>query len=147
MPAHTNLIVLGLTVLIGVRLLDERGRAQRARARRRRQQEYREYLRSVHWQQMRQKILVRSRGFCEDCGARTSLDVHHKTYKRRGRERPEDLVALCRNCHHERHRGKRTTVDWIVLRIMRRWKIWGYERSGGGLLRPRISASTPCRLL
>ena len=27
------------------------------------------------------------------------MDVHHKTYKRVMRERPEDLQALCRPCH------------------------------------------------
>lgn len=28
-----------------------------------------------------------------------SLEVHHLTYERRGRERDEDLVALCWCCH------------------------------------------------
>lgn len=30
---------------------------------------------------------------------RQGLEVHHRTYERRGRERDSDLVALCWACH------------------------------------------------
>ena len=32
------------------------------------------------------------------------LNVHHKTYCRRGREEPGDLIVLCRNCHTGFHK-------------------------------------------
>jgi hypothetical protein len=67
-------------------------------------------------------------GFARGCGSRENLDVHHLTYKRRGNERPADLVALCRRCHKERHAGKRTIVDVVALMILRRWRIWRYSR-------------------
>lgn len=75
----------------------------------------------------RQVALDRSRGFCEDCGARRPLDVHHRTYKRIGNERPEDLVAVCRRCHKERHRGKRGLLDILALTLLRRWRIRRYR--------------------
>jgi len=56
-----------------------------------------------------------------------NLDVHHRTYKRKGAELPDDLVAVCRECHDERHRGKRTVIDWICLALLRRWRIWRYR--------------------
>jgi hypothetical protein len=40
---------------------------------------------------------------CEQCGARTVLDVHHLTYENVGRERDEDLIVLCRRCHAAAH--------------------------------------------
>jgi 5-methylcytosine-specific restriction endonuclease McrA len=71
--------------------------------------------------------LDRADGFCEDCGARSNFEVHHKTYKRKGNERPEDLIAVCRQCHQERHSGKRTLVDVVALALLRRWRIWRHR--------------------
>ena len=54
---------------------------------------------------------------CEDCeGERLSLELHHLRYEVyddyhfygdsiHGREQPDDLALLCRNCHHQRHIG------------------------------------------
>lgn len=39
---------------------------------------------------------------CEDCGAPAD-DVHHLRYTNLGAEPDEDLIALCRKCHHRRH--------------------------------------------
>jgi 5-methylcytosine-specific restriction endonuclease McrA len=128
----TVAIVAGLLMLGALgRYVDSVARQRRREARLERQREYRRYLRSPEWQQRRQAIVERSRGFCEDCGSRENLDVHHITYKRRGAERAEDLVALCRHCHKERHHGKRTTLDVIALMILRRWRIWRHTRATG----------------
>ncbi len=35
---------------------------------------------------------------CEDCGAVTKLDCHHREYND-----PFDVVFLCTNCHEKRH--------------------------------------------
>lgn len=58
------------------------------------------YLRTVHWQQVREDALARAGFRCQKCrrGDRT-LDVHHINYDNRGDEAPEDLVVLCRGCH------------------------------------------------
>ena len=38
---------------------------------------------------------------CEECGGRTSLEVHHLNYDRLGCELPGDLKILCYRCHRE----------------------------------------------
>jgi 5-methylcytosine-specific restriction endonuclease McrA len=127
---NTIAILVGLLLLGAVgRYVDVVARPRRREARLERQRGYRRYLKTPEWQQRRAAIVERSRGFCEDCGSRESLDVHHLTYKRRGSERAGDLVALCRQCHKERHSGKRTTFDVIALLILRRWRIWRYSRA------------------
>jgi 5-methylcytosine-specific restriction endonuclease McrA len=45
----------------------------------------------------------RSKGHCEDCEQRKPLEFHHKHYRSVGRELPEDIAHLCRDCHHYRH--------------------------------------------
>jgi 5-methylcytosine-specific restriction endonuclease McrA len=124
--------VLGIAI-VGLKLLDDqlraRDRARRKAARKARQREYRQYLHSEGWQARRAAAIARSCGFCEDCGIRTNLDVHHITYARKGAERPEDLRALCRNCHKERHHGKRSLPDVIALAILRWWRIRRYRRA------------------
>ena len=59
---------------------------------------------------VRQSVMIRAKGHCEDCGERLPLELHHLRYSNtwdkksiRGRELPDDLAALCRDCHHERH--------------------------------------------
>jgi 5-methylcytosine-specific restriction endonuclease McrA len=120
------LVAVALFAAIG-KAVEARARTRRREARKQRQREYRQYLRSEGWKLRRQVALDRAGGFCEDCGARESFEVHHRTYKRKGNERPEDLVAVCRRCHQERHRGQRTLLDLIGLALLRRWRIWRYR--------------------
>lgn len=76
---------------------------------------YREYLCSPHWQKVRCKFLETHK-HCYLCGTTKRLSVHHKTYKRRGRERMTDLLCLCWPCHKKVHeyldanKGKNTGV-------------------------------------
>jgi 5-methylcytosine-specific restriction endonuclease McrA len=123
------LIVIGV-VLLGAfgRYLEARDRERRREARKQRQREYRRYLKSDGWRQRRQPALELAQGFCRDCGSRRDLDVHHLTYVRQGAERPEDLVALCRQCHKARHKGDRTALDWMLLAVLRWWRIRRYRR-------------------
>ncbi len=128
LPASVILLLVGVAVLgATARAVERRARQRRIEARRERQREYRRYLKTEGWKQRRQVALDRAGGFCEDCGVRSNLEVHHRTYKRKGAERPEDLVAVCAACHDERHRGKRTVIDWIALALLRRWRIWRYR--------------------
>jgi hypothetical protein len=62
---------------------------------------YGEYLQSRHWQGVRRRFWARANGNvrCEACGGTGKMSLHHKTYKRLGRERPMDLMALCGRCH------------------------------------------------
>jgi 5-methylcytosine-specific restriction endonuclease McrA len=67
----------------------------------RRQQSYREYLKSEHWQEIRKEKLKEAGYKCESCGAKESLDIHHRHYRTLGHERMSDLQALCRPCHRK----------------------------------------------
>jgi hypothetical protein len=64
---------------------------------------YREYLQTAHWRGVREYALMRADYRCQLCNSPESLQVHHRTYDRRGRENYRDVVALCRNCHARFH--------------------------------------------
>lgn len=62
----------------------------------------------------RSAVRERAGGCCEDCGCALPLELHHLRYwlpdeyeggnvSIRGREAPGDLLALCRDCHENRH--------------------------------------------
>jgi 5-methylcytosine-specific restriction endonuclease McrA len=64
---------------------------------------YPEYLQTPEWQSKRQKAL-RFAGFrCQICNSPDSLNVHHRTYERKGHERLGDLIVLCQDCHATFH--------------------------------------------
>ena len=62
------------------------------------------YLKTYHWQDMRLQAMDRYYYRCAVCNSPDLLDVHHRTYERRGNENPEDLIVLCRGCHDIFHR-------------------------------------------
>lgn len=66
---------------------------------------YKQYLQSPEWQQRRKDQLRRANYRCQVCNySDTVLDVHHRTYERRGNENQRDLIVLCRNCHSIFHK-------------------------------------------
>lgn len=64
---------------------------------------YPEYLKTEHWQEKRKEARERANERCQVCNATTTLNVHHRTYVRRGYEEPEDLIVLCKGCHQLFH--------------------------------------------
>lgn len=64
---------------------------------------YADYLNTEHWKKTRQWALKRAGHRCQLCNAKSPLDVHHRTYERRGCEWHSDLIALCRDCHEIFH--------------------------------------------
>jgi hypothetical protein len=65
--------------------------------------EYQAYLRSAHWRDVKRRY--RKSGLpqtCVVCGD-PRVDLHHKTYERRGREELTDLEPRCRKHHEEAH--------------------------------------------
>lgn len=64
---------------------------------------YLEYLNSKKWKKKRLMALNHYGRKCDKCKATGSLDVHHLTYKRFGKELLSDLQILCRKCHDEVH--------------------------------------------
>jgi hypothetical protein len=68
------------------------------------QMPYDEYLRTPEWKKRRKKQLKSAGHRCQVCNSPKRLNVHHRTYDRRGQELPQDLIVLCRNCHSIFHK-------------------------------------------
>ena len=63
---------------------------------------YREYIESEEWRRKAVQAKERAGWRCQVCNRRgdeVTLDAHHRTYARLGRERPDDITVLCRECH------------------------------------------------
>jgi hypothetical protein len=65
---------------------------------------YTEYLQSHWWQGVRHYALLRADYRCQICNSSDRLEVHHRTYERRGGEDYRDVIALCHNCHERFHK-------------------------------------------
>ena len=80
----------------------------------------------------RQQALNYYGAFCQACGSKKRITVHHKTYERFGNEKISDLMPLCWDCHnivtafHKRNRrnsllsNTNIVVSQIRLRKRRR---------------------------
>jgi 5-methylcytosine-specific restriction endonuclease McrA len=68
---------------------------------------YAEYLQSPEWQETRRLVRRRFRDRCAVCNSPDYLQIHHRTYARRGEEDVEDLVALCSDCHSSFHESRK----------------------------------------
>ena len=64
---------------------------------------YMDYLNTEHWQKVRKDALKRSNYSCQLCNSKDSLNVHHRTYERKGEELPSDVIVLCQFCHKKFH--------------------------------------------
>lgn len=65
---------------------------------------YKDYLKTTEWKERRIKHLKSAGYRCQVCNSpQQPLDVHHRTYERRGQEYYKDLIVLCRDCHSKFH--------------------------------------------
>lgn len=64
---------------------------------------YADYLKTEHWKRKRKAALHAALHRCQLCNGKGPLNVHHRTYERRGEELPNDLIALCEPCHRKFH--------------------------------------------
>lgn len=60
---------------------------------------YPEYLQTPEWAKKRDKALRFAGYRCQLCNSPKSLNVHHRTYERKGHELMGDLTVLCNDCH------------------------------------------------
>lgn len=58
-----------------------------------------------HWLSLKTHASSRAHDHCEFCQLRPIYDLHHRTYKRTGRELLSDVMAVCRRCHEAIHFG------------------------------------------
>ena len=74
-----------------------------------RKMDYKEYLETGEWTERAKIMRARFENRCQACNRHKNevqLEVHHRTYERRGNEKPTDLTVLCQECHqmvHDRH--------------------------------------------
>lgn len=78
---------------------------------------YLQHLASEKWAAFRDRIIEDRGAKCERCGLRGSVQVHHKTYRRLGNEKPEDVSLYCKPCHAFIHEVK----DKTKKRAKKRW--------------------------
>jgi 5-methylcytosine-specific restriction endonuclease McrA len=65
-------------------------------------------LRVAHelYEDMRQQVLRRDGWRCQNCGAMSNLEVHHKEFRSKaGDDSDENLITLCVRCHADIHDG------------------------------------------
>lgn len=65
---------------------------------------YREYLDHPKFKEIRALVFDRANGVCEKCGKRPPTEPHHLKYPPWGTfDEPENLLAVCHQCHCEFH--------------------------------------------
>lgn len=67
------------------------------------QKGYVDYLKSEKWKELRLEVLKRDDFLCRKCTTEKACHVHHLTYERLGREKLEDLISICFDCHIKEH--------------------------------------------
>jgi hypothetical protein len=72
---------------------------------------YPEYLETLEWQARRKAMLAHADHRCQVCNRDSRLNVHHRTYERRGMELPSDLIVLCEDCHGLYHGKGRLAAE------------------------------------
>ena len=91
-------------------------------------QSYQDYLRSEHWQNVKRRYWrSKFKKCCYVCGKKGFLQLHHKTYKRIGKENLWDLILLCSNCHKELHEWYKKPKNkklglWKLAKIFKKRK-------------------------
>lgn len=56
------------------------------------------------WKEARRRALKRAGFACQLCNSKDkTLNVHHRTYERRGNEQNNDIIVLCEDCHRKFH--------------------------------------------
>jgi hypothetical protein len=100
----------------------------------RRHVDYHDYINSAQWHRRRAAWLRKHGGWCRACYRKGGeVELHHLTYARLGRERDDDLMALCRTpchervtaaCRRSRHalifRRSMASVTWDVVHQIRK---------------------------
>ena len=65
---------------------------------------YKEYLQHPAFLKVRKTVMNDAKHTCQDCKTARATEVHHLKYPKWGTfDVPENLVAICHQCHCKRH--------------------------------------------
>jgi 5-methylcytosine-specific restriction endonuclease McrA len=96
---------------------------------------YADYLETPEWWLVRECALDAAGFRCEVCNTDADLNVHHRTYRRRGEELLEDVTVLCRGCHQRFHDASELASDSGTSPPLRRVRMQLPERPSPEMLR------------
>ena len=65
--------------------------------------QYSTYLASDEWRECSRATIAAAGGICTYCCQRPAVQAHHVSYARVGCEHPDDLRAICSQCHRQEH--------------------------------------------
>ena len=88
---------------------------------------YTDYLQSDEWKIKRELAIQQAGGRCRICDSTGPLQIHHRSYKRRGKpDEVLDLIALCDECHERHHKTEKK--DQQIDDIMDlQWRVFELE--------------------
>ena len=85
--------------------------------------DYNTYIVSNAWRVRRYRLAEAKGWKCDKCGftpfSKSQIDVHHLNYECLGKETPEDVQLLCRNCHESKHPDNRF-MNREIKRVFRK---------------------------
>ncbi len=85
-----------------LRRLAEKNNKKKKKRKKFHKPKYHAYMKSPAWGRRKKEYYLRHKKECVICKSTRLVGLHHLTYKNLGREKDEDLVALCW-MHHERY--------------------------------------------
>jgi len=75
---------------------------------------YADYIWSAEWAEVKRRYRAsKLPQKCVVCGS-SHVDLHHRSYRRLGAERLNDLVPLCREHHMIVHEKEKTFKSWTL---------------------------------
>ena len=81
-----------------------------------------EYYRTRHWQTVKKAYgSSKEPKCCYICAKKERLNLYHKSYKRIGREKPEDLLPLC-------HTHYKAISDQMTLQQTNESNLWSMAK-------------------
>jgi 5-methylcytosine-specific restriction endonuclease McrA len=81
--------------------------------------EYRDYLQTEHWLNVRERVNEFWGRRCAVCNSPDNVQVHHRTYDHLGQERIQDVILLCDSCHTKFHGKSRYGLEPIQATLSR----------------------------
>jgi len=93
--------------------------------------DYNEYINSLEWYRKRMTVIMQANHKCQQCGKReedVGLEVHHLHYKTFRNEKPEDMMALCPDCHKIADEERKAKVKADNENKLYEAQVWGWAR-------------------